>query len=302
MYDFPIEYDEPVFRPPSEGRSFLLQVTIGCSHNLCTYCNMYRSKKYRERSLEEIEAELQRTHQYFQKLNYAPRRVFFCDGDALGASTELLLGALKLVNTYFPSVERVGVYATAQNMLDKTSEELKLLKDSKLSIAYLGMESGADKVLHRIVKGNTAEDMLLGCEKLHNAGWDVSIIGMLGIGGRKYTAEHVSATADLISRISPKFFSLLTTVAVSGTPLKRMVEKGSFEMLTSKELTTEMRDILNLIDPKSGDILFRANHVSNQFPLGGRLKHDTATLVETLNSWIMEIPDGIYPETPQHML
>ncbi len=302
MYDFPIEYDEPVFRPPSEGRSFLLQVTIGCSHNLCTYCNMYRSKKYRERSLEEIELEIKNTYEYFQRLNYFPKKVFFCDGDALGASTELLLGALKLVNHYFPSVERVGVYATAQNMLDKSREELELLKQNKLSIAYLGMESGSDQVLHRIVKGNTAADMVSGCEKLHLSGWDISIIGMLGIGGRKFTQEHVSETAALISKISPKFFSLLTTVAVSGTPLKRMVEKGNFDMLTSRELTIEMRDILKLIKPSNREILFRANHVSNQFPLGGRLNRDTATLVETLNAWILEIPEGVYPKTPQHML
>lgn len=302
MYDFPIEYDEPVFRPPSEGKSFLLQVTIGCSHNLCTYCNMYRSKQYRERSLAEIEKELRATSIYFQRLNYLPRRVFFCDGDALGASTELLIGALKLLDKYFPSVERVGVYATAQNMLDKSSEELKLLKQHGLSIAYLGLESGSDKVLHRIVKGNTAKDMVEGCNRLHEAGWDISIIGMLGIGGRKYSSEHVEETGKLISRISPKFFSLLTTVAVSGTPLRRMVDKGNFEMLTSKELTIEMRDILTLITPRNGEILFRANHVSNQFPLGGRLSCDTDSIVRTLNQWIAQIPDGVYPEVPEHML
>lgn len=302
MYDFPIEYDEPVFRPPSEGRSFLLQVTIGCSHNLCTYCNMYRSKSYRERSLSEIEEEIKGVHTYFQRLNYSPKKVFLCDGDALGASTELLVSTLKLIEKYFPSVERVGVYATAQNMLEKSLDELKLLKLHKLSIAYLGMESGSDTVLHRIVKGNTAQDMIDGCEKLHQAGWDISIIGMLGIGGRKFSKEHVEHTARLISDISPKFFSLLTTVAVSGTPLKRMVEKGNFEMLTSKELTIEMRDILSNIKPSKGDILFRANHVSNQFPLGGRLNYDTENIVETLNQWISQIPDGVFPETPQHML
>ncbi|WP_417336861.1 radical SAM protein [Halobacteriovorax marinus] len=302
MYDFPIEYDEPVFRPPSEGRSFLLQVTIGCSHNLCTYCNMYRSKKYRERELLEIEQELKKTHEYFQRLNYSPRRVFLCDGDALGASMDILRGSLRAIKELFPSVERVGVYATAQNMLDKSQEELEELKELGLSIAYLGLESGNDKVLHRIVKGNTAQNMIDGCEKLHLAGWDISIIGMLGIGGREFSKEHIADTAEIISKISPKYFSLLTTVAVRGTPLKRMVERGQFNMLTTKELTREMREIISNIEPSRGEILFRANHVSNQFPLGGSLKRDTSMILETLDEWLTQIPDGIYPETPQHML
>lgn len=302
MYDFPIEYEEPVFRPPSEGRSFLLQVTIGCSHNVCTYCNMYRSKKYRERSIIEIKEDLLKTQSYFQRLNYEPSKVFLCDGDALGASTELLVQCLDLINELFPSVKRVGIYATAENMLQKSEEDLLLLASKKLTIAYLGMESGADSILHMIVKGNTAKDMINGCKKLKSCGIKLSVIAMLGVGGREKSLEHVKETARLISEISPEFFSFLTTVAVTGTPYKKMVDRGLIEMLTTKELTLEMRDILKGITPKDGRIIFRANHVSNQYPLGGILPNDQEKLIETLEDWAAHTPSGVYPEIPEHML
>lgn len=302
MYDFPIEYEEPVFRPPSEGKSFLLQVTIGCSNNKCTYCNMYRSKSYRERSLDEIEADLIKTKTYFQQFNYSPTRVFLCDGDALGAPTELLLSVLDLISRYFPSVQRVGIYATAQNMLDKSLDELKALAAKKLTIAYLGMESGEDKVLHMIVKGNNAQDMVEGSLKIKAAGIQLSVIAMLGVGGLKHSKDHVEQTAKMINRISPEFFSFLSTVAVPGTPFKTMVDRGLIEELTTKELTTEMYDILKRVDDLDNSVIFRANHVSNQFPIGGTLPADKDRLLSLIGDWISKIPSGVYPEVPPHML
>jgi len=263
---------------------------------------MYRSKKYRERSFDEIKAELLKTHEYFQRLNYEPTKVFLCDGDALGASTELLVQCLDLIGELFPSVQRVGIYATAENMLQKSEEDLRLLASKKLTIAYLGMESGADSVLHMIVKGNTARDMIEGSSKLRKCGIKLSVIAMLGVGGREKSKEHVRETAKLISEISPEFFSFLTTVAVTGTPFKKMVERGNIEMLTTRELTIEMRDVLRDINPREGRIIFRANHVSNQYPLGGILPTDKEALVETLNEWVRSTPEGVYPETPEHML
>ena len=302
MYDFPIEYEEPVFRPPSEGRSFLLQVTIGCSNNKCTYCNMYRSKSYRVREIKEIEEELLKTKEYFQRLNYAPRRVFLCDGDALGAPTQLLLEVLDLIGIHFPSVERVGIYATAQNMLDKSLDELKLLASKKLTIAYLGMESGEDKVLHMIVKGNTAKDMIEGSLKIKEAGIQLSVIAMLGVVGVKHSKNHIEQTAKLINTISPEFFSFLSTVAVPGTPFKTMVDRGLIQELTTKELTTEMYEILQRVDNLKNSSLFRANHVSNQYPIGGTLPADREALLSTIENWISKIPEGVFPDIPAHML
>ena len=299
MLGFPIKYHEPVFRPPSEGRSLLIQQTIGCSNNKCTYCNMYRSKSYLERDSKEVLDEIERAYAYFKKIGYFPKKVFLCDGDALGASTENLVLSLKKISELFPEDTRVGVYATAQNMLDKTQEELNLLSENGLRIAYLGMESGCDKVLHLTVKGNNAKDMIDGCQKLSLANIDVSIICMLGLGGKKFTSSHVEQTARVLSEISPNYLSFLTTMAIEGTPYHRMVKRG-FEMLTVKELLTELHDILDNCDFKK-NVLFRTNHVSNMYPIGGELNRDKEVILKTLKSWISETPEGTYPPKPAHM-
>lgn len=297
---FPINYIEPIFRPPSEAKSVLIQVTIGCSNNLCTYCDMYRSKKYSERNLIDIENEIDQLKLYFERLKVRPSRFFLCDGDALGASQKLLVGVLKKLNNSFPWIERVGIYATAQNMLDKSLEQLVELRKLKLSIAYLGLESGSDQVLHMIVKRNTANDMLEGSLKVKQAGMKLSVIAMLGVGGKKFSKQHITDTAKVISEISPEYFSFLTTMAISGTPFYTMVSRGMLQELTSFEMFDEMLKILEQMNPKS-DILFRANHVSNQFPLGGTLPKDTDRIVSTIKQWMTKIPKDQYPPKPYSM-
>ena len=297
---FPIKYKEPIFRPPSEGKSFLIQVTIGCSNNMCTYCDMYRSKSYSERDFDDIERELVESKLYFDKTGYSPKRIFLCDGDALGAGQVLLVKTLKKINELFPKLERVGVYATAQNMLDKTKEELEELVSLKLNMAYLGLESGNDKILHMIVKKNTQKDMIEGSQKLIDAGFKLSIIAMLGIGGQKLSKEHIRDTAYVVSKISPHYFSFLTTMAIPGTPYHKMVERGSIQPLTCNELFYEMRSIINDIQP-SRNILFRANHVSNQFPLGGTLPRDQQSICRVLDEWIESTPKGTFPPMPASM-
>lgn len=297
---FPVKYQEPVFRPPSEGRSFLIQVTIGCSNNMCTYCDMYRSKKYQERDFRDIESELLESKKYFDQIGRTPSRIFLCDGDALGASMDLLVQVLELINKLFPDLDRVGIYATAQNMLEKTDDELEKLVSLKLTMAYLGLESGHDKVLHMIVKGNTQEDMIIGAQKLINSGMKLSVIAMLGIGGEKFSSKHVEDTAKTITAISPHYFSFLTTMSIPGTPFHKMVERGIVKELTSKKMLQEMKSILEQVKPIR-NILFRANHVSNQFPLGGILPKDTKTIVNTLDQWIGSMSDSEYPPKPSSM-
>ncbi len=297
MYNFPISYEPPVYRPPSEGRSLLIQVTIGCSNNKCTYCDMYRSKTYRERRIEEVEEDIRKC----AASGLYPDKIFFCDGDALGASFELLEKSLLAVQKYFPDCRRVGVYATAENILGKSDDELKRLRELGLGIAYLGLETGDEKILHMIVKGNTANEMIEASLKLKRAQIKLSTIAMLGVGGQDLSAQHIEGTAKVLSATCPEFFSFLTTFSVPGTPYHKMEERGLIKPLTSKMLLTEMREILSRSSFTLNPVVFRANHVSNQHPLGGVLPRDLKSIIETLDNWIAHTPEGQFPPRPQQM-
>lgn len=301
FYEPPINYEPPVFRPPSEWRSLLIQVTIGCSNNKCTYCDMYRSKQYRVRPISEITAEIESAATYYKKVGQMPEKIFLCDGDALGAPMDILVPVLEKINEQFPNLKRVGIYATAENMLEKSEEELRKLKELKLNIAYLGLESGDDKILHMIVKGNTAAEMKEASLKIKKVGWKLSTIVMLGVGGKKYSKQHIENTAKIIGETSPHYFSFLTTFAVPGTPYHKMVERGLIEPLTSKELFFEMKEILGQANFQSNDVIFRANHVSNMLPLSGTLPFDQKGLVEAIESWWQQTPEGVYPKAPAQM-
>lgn len=258
---------------------------------------MYRSKTYRVRSLEDIKNDLQKC----AESGMSPDKIFLCDGDALGAPMEVLVETLDTINEVFPDVRRVGIYATAENILEKTEEELKLLASKKLTIAYLGLESGDDQVLHMIVKGNTAKDMVDASLKIKSCGFKLSTIVMLGVGGRKYTRQHIEETAKVLSQTNPEFFSFLTTFSVPGTPYHTMVERGLIEPLTSKELLIEMHDILEKSTFELNPVIFRANHVSNAHPLGGTLPKDKESILQTIEEWISNTPEGIYPTPPDRM-
>ena len=222
-----------------------------------------------------------------------PDKIFLCDGDALGAPMNVLEDTLDTINKIFPDIRRIGIYATAENILEKTEEELKILASKKLTIAYLGLESGDDKVLHMIVKGNTAHDMVNASLKIKNCGFKLSTIAMLGVGGRKYSQQHIEQTAKVLSETNPDFFSFLTTFAVPGTPYFMMLERGLIEPLTSKELLVEMHDILNKSTFELNSIIFRANHVSNAHPLGGTLPKDKELILATIKEWIAKTPERV---------
>ncbi len=297
MYNFPITYEPPVYRPPSEGRSLLFQVTIGCSNNLCTYCDMYRSKTYRVRPIEDIKKDIL----LCANSGVQGDKIFLCDGDALGAPMAILEETLLTIQQAYPDCRRVGIYATAENILNKTEDELKRLNQLGLEIAYLGLESGDDKILHMIVKGNTSSEMRDASLKIKECGFKLSTIAMLGVGGQKYTEEHIEGTAKILSDTCPEFFSFLTTFSVPGTPYHTMVERGLIKPLTSKMLFREMHDILTKSHFDLNPVIFRANHVSNQHPLGGTLPRDKEVILQTLKQWIANTPEGIFPPRPHQM-
>jgi radical SAM superfamily enzyme YgiQ (UPF0313 family) len=263
---------------------------------------MYRSKTYSVRPLQKVFDDIAIAESHYRRLGAMPEKIFLCDGDALGAPQEFLLQILDRLNNSFPEVRRIGIYATAENILNKTEVELKQLAAKKLSIAYLGLESGDDKVLHMIVKGNTAAEMKEASLKIQSYDWQLSTIAMLGVGGRKYSKQHVENTAKILGETSPTFFSFLTTFSVPGTPYHTMIERGLIEPLSAKELLQEMHDILATApyDEKKR-IIFRANHVSNQHPLGGILPKDLPGILAQIKKWINQTPEGVYPPKPDRM-
>ena len=293
----PINYIGQVFRPPSEAQSLLIQLTVGCSHNKCTYCMMYRDKVFKVRAFEDIKADLLVAAKFFKQHNSSPRRIFLCDGDALAAPSELINQSLDLINELFPEIDRIGMYVTGQNILEKSIDDLKMFAQKKLTIGYLGLESGAEEILKLIVKGNTTQEMIDASLKLKSCGWKISVIAMLGVGGTKLSHLHIAHTARVISETSPNFFSFLTTMAFPGSPYKKAVDSGIITELSSKELLLEMREIIGNISPAE-KIILRVNHVSNMFPLAGVLPRDKDKTLQQIGQWIEQEPDGYYPPLP----
>lgn len=263
---------------------------------------MYQSKKYRVRPLNDILADIDSVKAQLGAHMWPSGKVFLCDGDALGAPMEVLVPVLEHFRKSFPGIRRFGIYATAENILDKSEAELRQLADLGLNMAYLGMESGNDEVLELVKKGNTAEEMLEAGLKIKSAGWKLSVIAMLGLGGTELSSVHCRDTGVIISQMAPQFFSFLSTTPVPKTPYARSIEKGQIEPLTTKALLGEMREILGGIEPKSGQIIFRANHVSNMFPLAGTLPRDKQAILQQLDQWISQCPEGQYPNiNPEYL-
>ena len=211
-----MEYEGTVYRPPSEARSLIIQVTVGCAHNRCTFCNMYKAKDFRVRSMEEIMEDLREAHNSYGAY---VQKVFLADGDALVLQTEKLLEILKAVRELFPNCTRVASYGTAQDILRKSEEELKSLQKAGLRIVYVGAESGDDEILASICKGVTAEELKAAGQKLKRCGIQTSVTLISGLGGRSKVEEHARSCAELISAMNPDYASFLTLRLYEGTPM-----------------------------------------------------------------------------------
>lgn len=271
-------YDEPLFRPPSEADSFILQATLGCSWNACTYCAMYRGKRFRVRPLDEVLAEIAEAGVRFGS---DVRHVFVADGDPLAmelASWEPLL--LALAST-FPRLRRVSTYATARNLLEKSPRELRRLRDLGLSLLYLGPESGDEETLRRLAKGASAADHVEAARKAREAGMAQSLMFLLGAGGRERSEEHARASGRLASAMDPRFLSTLTLTVVPGTPLAKQVDQGRFELPDVPGLLAELRWFV--AEAHLSAAIFRSNHASNHLPIGGRLPRDREAILATID-------------------
>lgn len=273
-----MRYMGTIIRPPSEAQSYILQVTYGCSQNTCTFCPTYLDKPFGVRPEQEVLEDIELAKSTIPHT----RRVFLADGNALVLSQRRLITILESLHSVFPALQRVGIYANARDILQKTDQQLRELCEYSLSIIYIGLESGSDTVLRRVKKGATSQEMIEAVRKAQAAGIKMSVIGLLGLGGRDLWREHAEATGTVVSQMDPRFFSLLTLMMVPGTELYGEWAEGRFELPQSLDLLREMRCIIENMRGLTGCI-FRTNHASNYLPLAGTLPKDKERVLRTID-------------------
>jgi radical SAM superfamily enzyme YgiQ (UPF0313 family) len=280
-----------VIRPPSEAGSFLLATTIGCSHNKCTFCITYKFVRFAPRPFEKIRQDIELA----AKWNPGIRRVFLCDGDAMCLPTSDLERILDCLADNFPHLERVGIYANARDIITKTPDELALLAQKKLGIAYLGLESGNDEILEKVRKGATAEEMVQSVRKAEEAGIAMSVIVLLGLGSNALSRKHAADSARVVSRMDPSYVSALTLMLLPGTPLFSDFQKGEFEIMDPTSILQELRWLVEGIDVQ-GPCVFRTNHASNYLPVGGELPGDKERMLHVIDRGLAD-PAILRPES-----
>lgn len=272
-----MRYVGDIYRPPSEAYSLLVQVTIGCSHNKCTFCNMFKAKQFKVRKIEEVLEDLQWAREHYRKVE----RIFLCDGDALCLANHKLLTILDFIGENFPECERVTTYGRATDVLRKTDDELRELKAHGLEMVYLGAESGSPKVLEMINKGETREQLIEGVQRLENAGIMASVTFINGLAGPELWEEHAVETGTMISEMNASYVSLLTLMLEPPAPLLDDYRQGKFKLLTPEEVLAETCLMLKYARP-SKPCVFRSNHASNYVSLRGNLPFDNERMIESL--------------------
>jgi len=273
-----MHYEGNIIRPPSEANSILLQVTVGCSHNKCTFCGTYTGERFKIKPDEQIMADIAFAAQYCQR----QRRVFLCDGDALIIPQKRLLYILSEIKQQLPWVTRVGVYANAKSLSMKTPDELAQLKEAGIGIAYMGLETGDDVTLKKIRKGADAAKMIAMGRKARAAGLKLSITVLLGIAGPDRSQIHAAETGRVLSEIDPEYVGALSLMLIPGTPLCDDYEKDTFELIPPLEMLRELRTMLASTHLTRG--LFHANHASNYLPIRAILpkeKEKTLSLIDS---------------------
>jgi len=269
-----LRYEGNIFRPFSEANSYLLQCTIGCSHNACTFCGMYKDKKYRVRPLSEIMDDIRMASDYYGDVE----KVFLCDGDAIALDTEILLSILERLYATFPSLRHVGSYVGPQSTLSKSMDELRALRKAGLTKAYIGVETGDDELLRKVKKGVGYAEMLQSGRNLIEADINLSAMVLLGLAGPgEPSVRHALATARICNEMKPQYLAALTVTPVPGTVLHRQVQNGEFQLLDPYETLAEMKQIFENIsvDP----VKFVGTHASNYLPITGTLQKDKASMI-----------------------
>lgn len=271
-----MRYEGRVFRPPSEAYSLIVQVTVGCSHNKCTFCDMYKEKQFHLRKLEDVLEDFNIARRQYRYIE----RVFLADGDALIRKTEDLAVILKHIRKIIPECQRVTSYGSPKSILTKSPEDLALLHSLGLEMIYLGLESGNEQVLKHINKGVTVEDIVRAGQMVKDAGMKLSVTAISGLGGTEMWKEHAIDTAKAFSRMKPDYIGLLTLMFEGDVPLRRECEEGKFHLLTAPQVAKETLLMLEHIDSEGS--VFRSNHASNYLTLKGTLNRDREAMCEQI--------------------
>ena len=286
-----LNYHAPMYRPPSEGKSLIFQVTLGCSFNECSFCDMYRSKEYSERSWEEVKGEID----LMAKQVPDTTRIFLADGDALNLSTDYMIKIVEYLYKNFPELERVSCYAMPMNILKKTPDELKRMNAAGLNMLYLGIETGSDIILKKITKGATSATIIRACRKAIETGFTLSCIMILGLGGRNYSKEHIKETARVVNESSPHYLGTLTLILETGVKEEFLTKFDEpFHEINDDEALTELHDLVEQINVKE-EMVFRANHGSNAYNIAGTFPDEKELMLRKI-SWYKDHPEQIRPQ------
>lgn len=274
--DFPIQYNEPLFRPPSEADSLILQVTYGCTWNKCSFCEMYTSKNFKVKKEEDVLAEIKAV----AKIDPGVRKIFLADGNPMVLSTEKLLFILKSIKENFPKNRRVTTYALPRDILAKSHEELVELREAGLKMVYVGIESGDDEVLKMMNKGETYSSTVEGLLKAKAAGIKLSVIILEGVGGLSFTNQHAINSAKILNNIQPEFASVLVLSFPFGVNKYKERFSGDYIPMTIPDLLKEMEVFISHLELDG--TIFRSNHASNYLVLNGILGRDKQLFLEQL--------------------
>ena len=284
-----MHYDMPLYRPPSEAYSLIFQVTLGCSHNRCAFCNMYRQKKFRIRPWEELRADILEAATSYRRTP----RIFLADGDALVVDADYMIRILGFLYEQFPSLERVTAYANPSNLLKKSAEDLERIQKAGLQMLYFGIETGDDELLVRIRKGATAHELITSAKKAIDAGFILSATIILGLAGKKESQRHAIETARVCSAINPQYLSALTLMLEDNNRYFSRCLGKDWEMMNKVEILNELRTMVEHFH--LDNCIFRSNHASNYLPIKATLNQDKGKLLQEIDS-ALKNPAQLRPE------
>lgn len=272
-----MRYEGDIYRPPSEAYSLLVQVTIGCTHNKCTFCKMFKDKKFRVRKLDEVLEDLAWARRKYRRVE----RMFLCDGDALALSNSKLMPILEYISENFPECERVTIYGRATDVLKKTDEEMRQLYEAGLTMVYIGAESGSDKVLKDICKGETRQQLIDSVKRIEACGMQASVTFISGLAGKDGWEDHAIQTGTMISEMEPSYVGLLTLIVEPSVPMAKDIEEGRLKLLSPEEVMAETLLMLKNTNVTK-KCVFRSNHASNYISLRGDLPQDKDKMMAML--------------------